>query len=224
MKLCRKCKEEKPKSQFNKDKYNPDGLKLYCKPCDRGYVSNWTKNNPDKAAAKGARRRSAQLERRPKWIKDFFKDQVDEYYVMAKALETIFPWKQHVDHIRPMQGKLVCGLDVPWNLQILSVKANLEKGNRDVEEDNASPLPEGHYHQGKVYTQFGIIPASGFGKNGDYTYHHCGTICREDFDHSTEASRRNSMGRGSEKVGAPKKPKSKQDPRQLLLPFDWPEC
>jgi hypothetical protein len=45
-------------------------------------------------------------------------------------LETVFPWKQHIDHIVPLQGKLVSGLNVPWNLQILSASMNIEKGNK----------------------------------------------------------------------------------------------
>jgi hypothetical protein len=48
---------------------------------------------------------------------------------MAKELETVFPWKQHVDHIIPLQGSTVSGFHHPDNLQILSVKANAEKHN-----------------------------------------------------------------------------------------------
>jgi hypothetical protein len=48
---------------------------------------------------------------------------------MAKTLETIFPWKQHVDHILPLRGKLVSGFHCPNNLQILSEKMNIEKHN-----------------------------------------------------------------------------------------------
>jgi len=220
VKRCRKCDEFKPTDQFNKDKYTPDGLKLYCKPCDRGYVSNWGKNNPAKRNAKDARQRGARLKRRPKWIKDFFKEEVDEFYVMAKELEKIFPWKQHVDHMIPMQGKLVSGLEVPWNLQILSEKANLEKGNRYVEEEYASQLPEGYYYQGAVYTQFGIIPAARFRQDSNNLDDHSGAIYWKDADHCTEARRRDSLGLGGEQVGASRRFKNKQDPRQLCLPFE----
>ena len=91
---------------------------------------NWEALNRPKCNAKAAKRRAAKLQATPLWLTTHQLQEIDEYYAMAKELEKVFPWPQHVDHIEALQGNDVCGLHVSWNLQILSRKANLEKGNR----------------------------------------------------------------------------------------------
>ena len=63
MKICTKCKEQKPLEAFRKQSSTKDGLKYYCRECDdktaKKYyernknkiinkVTQWQKDNPDK--------------------------------------------------------------------------------------------------------------------------------------------------------------------------------
>ncbi len=38
MKLCRKCKKQKDESDFGKNRKRKDGLKYWCKDCERAYI------------------------------------------------------------------------------------------------------------------------------------------------------------------------------------------
>lgn len=87
-------------------------------------------NTPAKHLARTRKRQAAKLQRTPKWLTADDHALMADYYQMAKDLESIFPWKQHVDHILPLQGKKVSGLHTPLNLQILSESANLQKSNK----------------------------------------------------------------------------------------------
>lgn len=99
----------------------------------RSKIALWQQSNKDKVAFYASNRRARQTQATPLWLTNEQFKQIEEFYSMAKELETVFPWKQHVDHIIPINGKTVCGLHVPWNLQILSMKANLAKGNSQYE-------------------------------------------------------------------------------------------
>ena len=93
-------------------------------------TSEWRKNNMDYVLSKNAERRAAKLHRTPKWLTKEQKQEIQDIYKMAKELQKIFPWEQHVDHIIPLQGVLVSGLHIPENLQILSAHLNCSKKNK----------------------------------------------------------------------------------------------
>lgn len=99
---------------------------------NKHYTKNkqYQKDNLAIFAAKAMKRIAAKIKRTPKWLTSKQLEEIAEYYDMAKQLETVFPWKQHVDHIIPLQGEKVSGLHVPENLQILSKWLNLEKSNK----------------------------------------------------------------------------------------------
>ena len=71
----------------------------------------WGQENPDKNAAKGARYRAAKLQRTPPWCNQ---EELKPFYTESAAQG------MHVDHIVPMQGELVSGLNIPGNLQLLT--------------------------------------------------------------------------------------------------------
>jgi 5-methylcytosine-specific restriction endonuclease McrA len=56
-------------------------------------------------------------------IPQFGQDGIKEFYEKC-------PKGMVVDHIIPLQGKLISGLHVIWNLQYLTPHDNLKKGNR----------------------------------------------------------------------------------------------
>lgn len=96
----------------------------------REYSKNWRKNNPDKNTAKSARYRVQKLRAMPEWLNQEQLNKIDQFYKEAHRLTKETGIIHEVDHIVPLQGKNVCGLHVPWNLQILTQSENAKKGNR----------------------------------------------------------------------------------------------
>jgi hypothetical protein len=121
---------EKPckKGHFS-DRVTSNGL---CKVCRNEIVSKYKRSNKAVVNATNGKRRALKINITQNWLLDEHFKQITEFYKMAKELEKVFPWKQHVDHVVPLKGEFVSGLHVPWNLQILSEKENLEKSNKHV--------------------------------------------------------------------------------------------
>lgn len=94
------------------------------------YFAQYAKNNRVKITAKTRLYQAAKLQRTPRWLT------ADDHWMMEQAYELAakrtrifgFPW--HVDHIIPLQGKIVSGFHTPYNLQVIPAKENLCKNNK----------------------------------------------------------------------------------------------
>ena len=85
--------------------------------------------NQEKYTAFQSKRRAAKLQRTPSWLTKDHLDEIETFYTAALAFRIYTGLTYHVDHIVPLQGKKVCGLHVPWNLQVISATDNLKKSN-----------------------------------------------------------------------------------------------
>jgi 5-methylcytosine-specific restriction endonuclease McrA len=83
--------------------------------------------DPSKAAARYAKRRANKKQATPAWADT---KELHKFYLQArlKTLESEIAWE--VDHIVPLAGVNVCGLHVPWNLQVIPATDNRRKQNR----------------------------------------------------------------------------------------------
>lgn len=66
----------------------------------------------------------------PVWLNKEDRSKIRQIYFEARRLSNETGIKHAVDHIIPLNGKSVCGLHVPWNLQILTKQENSSKRNR----------------------------------------------------------------------------------------------
>jgi|SRR5580698_2910626 hypothetical protein len=117
----------------------PDNLTMSsnCKKCASPFKQRWAKAHKDKVKiafkrwyeankkthlSRIRKRQLAKIQRTPK----FGQEGIKEFYMNC-------PIGYEVDHIIPLQGKIVSGLHVLWNLQYLSQHDNRTKLNKFVE-------------------------------------------------------------------------------------------
>lgn len=93
--------------------------------------AQWAKENKHRVNALLAKRNAAKLNATPAWANH---DAIRQFYERAALLTVLTGIRHEVDHVFPLQGRLVCGLHCEANLQILTKTENLKKGNRMPEE------------------------------------------------------------------------------------------
>lgn len=149
-KTCISCSEVHAVEFFNNDRTRPDGKDPRCKNCTRAACkrvfekykpkhlalkARWKAENSDYNKAMNARYRKenphisrantseyrARLKRAtPSWVK---KEDLE-------FVRSLCPPGFHVDHVHPLKGKNLCGLNVPWNLQFLPPEEHWRKGTK----------------------------------------------------------------------------------------------
>lgn len=84
-------------------------------------LQEWIKKNPHRVRANIARRRASKVQATPGWADS---RKIAAIYKLAGEKGMV------VDHIVPLRSRLVCGLHVEHNLQLLTSRENAIKGNR----------------------------------------------------------------------------------------------
>lgn len=125
---CKDC-EGKKQSFYRSSSEQKDRISLYNKayPKDKKLSAQkaWVKSNYDYVLSYNASRR--QLSKRATFVG--YKEEIEVFYWMTRDLRAVTGEEYHVDHIVPLKGESVCGLHVPWNLQILPSDINMSKSN-----------------------------------------------------------------------------------------------
>jgi len=157
MKTCTRCNNTKPFDAFYKSKRNLSGLENWCKVCRLENNRKWVKDNRDqhrklttrwyqenkqqhcenskewysenkarKLATTTAREKRCR-DATPPWVN---KSELQLIYLKAQQLTESTGIQHEVDHIVPLTHDLICGLNVPANLQVLTREENRRKSNR----------------------------------------------------------------------------------------------
>lgn len=108
-----------------------------------GYLKEWRNQNPDIVAFHGVKKRQKKRKATPAWLTEEHKRQIKSMYEHAKDCNSVGEGRYEVDHIVPLQGENVCGLHVPWNLQVIPMDINRAKNNRYDPDDIYSPTAKG---------------------------------------------------------------------------------
>lgn len=96
---------------------------------NKEYFINYRKDHKALINARTRRRQAALINRTPAWLNATSVAEIDSIYEYCAALRSI-GLRYEVDHIVPLQGKLVSGLHVPENLLVIHEFDNRSKSNK----------------------------------------------------------------------------------------------
>lgn len=154
-KECNKCAQKKPLTMYYKHSGGNMGVRGQCIDCYNLKASELRKLRGSEVDSKRAKEyldrnpqaRQRARERTQEWRKNNLAYDAFRRSMRAKAIKQATPyWTDleavklvyskanqygfHVDHIVPIKSKIVCGLNIPANMQLLDPLLNSSKGNR----------------------------------------------------------------------------------------------
>ena len=94
-------------------------------------AKQWRLDNPDRVAASIANRRAAKKQAIPLWANI---TNIRLLYKKAQQLTETSGIEYQVDHIVPLNSKIVCGLHCEDNLRVITAKENNSKNNKLIQE------------------------------------------------------------------------------------------
>lgn len=93
----------------------------------------YKESNPDLYKELVSVRRRRFRDATPKWLSAEQKMEIRLKYRLAIEMSRATGVRYAVDHVIPLQGEDVCGLHVPWNMEVITQDENLKKSNKLVD-------------------------------------------------------------------------------------------
>jgi hypothetical protein len=107
----------------------------------QGYRNAWKADNKVQVRADTKARRRKHREATPSWTTRKQKSEIRQMYQIAITMTQTTGVQYVVDHIYPLRSEAVCGLHVPWNLQVMTQEENLKKSNAIPDDSMALAVP-----------------------------------------------------------------------------------
>lgn len=135
--VCKACNSYSMKERY---KLKREELLEYQKSLNKRQLDTYRARKNSNSASYRAKQRKAT----PPWITKEHTKQMTELFKERERQSVLLGVGHHVDHIIPINSPYVCGLHVPWNLEVITEELNLLKNNK-IDNGRLSELYQNYY-------------------------------------------------------------------------------